>query len=57
MDMVIEGSISFDELSDAICFWDVEEDIENARWVREMTPHQKGEPQGSRNRDRRVRND
>ena len=36
MDMVIEGSISFDELSDAIRFWNVEEDIENARWVREM---------------------
>ncbi|WP_271898492.1 hypothetical protein [Candidatus Phyllobacterium onerii] len=42
MDMVIEGTISFEELSQAIRFWDVEEDIENVRWVREMTPRQNG---------------
>ena len=42
MDMVIEGSISFGELSGAVRFWSVEDDIENARWVREMTPRKKG---------------
>jgi hypothetical protein len=36
MDMVVEGSTMFDSLSKAISFWDVEEDYENARWIREM---------------------
>jgi hypothetical protein len=36
MDMVVEGSASFEGLSKAIEFWDVDEDGENARWIREM---------------------
>jgi len=36
MDMVVEGSITFDSLSKALSFWDVDEDYENARWIREM---------------------
>jgi hypothetical protein len=36
MDMVVEGSVTFDSLSKAISFWDVDEDYENARWIREM---------------------
>ncbi|MGE7368364.1 hypothetical protein ACQKKX_04745 [Neorhizobium sp. NPDC001467] len=36
MDIVVEGSVTFDDLAKAISFWDVEEDCENARWVREM---------------------
>nr|WP_316653324.1 hypothetical protein [uncultured Gellertiella sp.] len=36
MDMVVEGSVTFDDLAKAISFWDVDEDYENARWIREM---------------------
>jgi len=36
MDMVVEGTVTFDSLSKAISFWDVDEDCENARWIREM---------------------
>ncbi|MCA1367184.1 hypothetical protein I6F15_07205 [Bradyrhizobium sp. BRP14] len=36
MDMIVEGSTTFDGLSKAISFWNVEEDYENARWIREM---------------------
>lgn len=36
MDMVVEGSVTFDNLSKAIQFWNVDEDFENARWIREM---------------------
>ena len=36
MDMVVEGSITFDSLSKALSFWNVDEDYENARWIREM---------------------
>lgn len=36
MDMIVEGSTTFDSLSKAISFWNVEEDYENARWIREM---------------------
>ena len=35
MDMVVEGSISFDDLLECMTFWKFEED-ENARWIREM---------------------
>ena len=35
MDMVIEDSITFDNLLKCMSFWDFEED-ENARWIREM---------------------
>jgi hypothetical protein len=38
MDMVVEGSVTFDDLSKAISFWEVDEDYENARWIREMAP-------------------
>ena len=46
MDMVVEGSVTFDDLAQTISFWDVDEDDENARWIREMdavsvaTPHE-----------------
>ncbi|MCM2477789.1 hypothetical protein HGO38_30550 [Rhizobium sp. CG5] len=36
MDMVVEGATTFDNLSKAISVWSVEEDYENARWIREM---------------------
>jgi hypothetical protein len=36
MDMVVAGAITFDSLSKAISFWNVDEDYENARWIREM---------------------
>lgn len=36
MDMVVEGSVTFDDLARAISFWDVDEENENARWIREM---------------------
>lgn len=36
MDMVVEGAVTFDNLLKAISFWDVDEDCENARWIREM---------------------
>jgi hypothetical protein len=35
MDMVVEGTVSFDDLAHSAAYWDVEES-ENARWVREM---------------------
>jgi hypothetical protein len=38
MDLVIEGSASFEDLSAAATYWLVEEDCVNARWVREMAP-------------------
>ena len=50
MDMVIEGSISFGELSQAIKFWNVEADIETAQWIREMTPLSGGNARSSRSR-------
>ncbi|POO57210.1 hypothetical protein [Agrobacterium rosae] len=36
MDMVVEGSVTFENFAKAISFWGVDEDHENARWVREM---------------------
>jgi hypothetical protein len=36
MDMVVEGSVSFEGLSKAIAFWNVDEESDNARWIREM---------------------
>ncbi len=36
MDTVVEGAITFDSLSKAISFWNVDGDCENARWIREM---------------------
>jgi len=36
MDMVVEGSVTFDDLAQAISFWNVDEDYENARWTRDM---------------------
>ncbi|WP_421423934.1 hypothetical protein [Agrobacterium rosae] len=36
MDMVVEGSVTFENFAKAISFWGVDEDYENARWVREM---------------------
>ncbi len=36
MDMVVEGSVTFENFAKAISFWDVDEDYENTRWVREM---------------------
>lgn len=36
MDMVVEGSVTFENFAEAISFWNVDEDYENVRWVREM---------------------
>lgn len=36
MDMVVEGSVTFDDLAKALSFWDVDEDYDNAQWAREM---------------------
>ncbi len=38
MDMVIEGSVSFDDLYRAIRFWNADKDSGNARWIGEMAP-------------------
>ena len=57
MDMVIEGSITFDGLSHAMRFWNVEDDTENARWMREMAPVSMAETDGSHAKGHRLRND
>lgn len=36
MDLVLERSVTFDDLAKAAAFWDVEGDGENAQWIREM---------------------
>ncbi|WP_045230269.1 hypothetical protein [Agrobacterium rubi] len=36
MDMVVEGSVTFENFAKAISFWGVDEDYENVRWAREM---------------------
>ncbi len=46
MDMVVEGSVTFDNLSKAVSFWEVDEDCENARWIREMAPISMAEADG-----------
>jgi hypothetical protein len=38
MDLVVEGTLSFDNLAHAIKAWAVDEEYENAGWVREMAP-------------------
>lgn len=35
MDMVIDDAVTFDDLSKALTYWDIEE-TESARWIREM---------------------
>jgi len=47
MDMVVEGSVTFDDLAKAMSFWDVDEDYENARWVREMAAVPVAKPDGA----------
>jgi hypothetical protein len=36
MDMVVEGSVTFENFAKAISFWGVDEDYENVRWAWEM---------------------
>lgn len=36
MDMVVEGSVTFENFAKAISFWEVDEDYQNVRWAREM---------------------
>jgi hypothetical protein len=37
MDMVVDGAVTFDDLSRALLFWHIE-DTDSARWIREMAP-------------------
>jgi len=57
MDMVVEGSVTFNGLSTAISFWDVDEDYANARWIREMAPVSMAETDGPLSSSGRFRND
>lgn len=53
-DMVVEGSITFDNLSKAIRFWNVDEDVENARWIREMAPISMADADGAYTQSGRI---
>ncbi|NTF17606.1 hypothetical protein G6L37_04285 [Agrobacterium rubi] len=55
MDMVVEGSVSFDNLEQAISFWDVDEDYENARWTREMAAVSMAKAHGTNTSGDRLR--
>ena len=57
MDMVVEGSVTFDNLSKAISFWDVDEDYENARWIREMATVSMADADGSHTAGGQFRNE
>lgn len=35
MDMVVEGSVTFNDLLECLYFWKIEEN-DNARWIKEM---------------------
>ncbi|CAH0340002.1 hypothetical protein [Rhizobium sp. CECT 9324] len=57
MDMVVEGAITFDSLSKAISFWDVDEDENSARWIREMAAVPMAKADGSDIAGTRFRHD
>lgn len=57
MDLVVEGSITFDNLAKAASFWDVEKDSDNARWIREMAPVTVAEADGPHASGHRFRHD
>ncbi len=43
MDLVVEGSVTFHNLADAVSYWDVDGETDNARWIREMASVTMGE--------------
>lgn len=46
MDMLVEGTATVDNLAKALTHWGVDEDFENARWIRDMASVKMAGPHG-----------
>lgn len=47
MDLLVEGTASIDNLSKALEYWGVDEEFENARWIRDMAAVKMAGPDGN----------